>query len=294
MSLDLGGPALEIAIGLSFVFLLLSLIVSAVTEWFAGIANLRAKYLKRGLEGMLGDKTLAKKLVCHPLARTDLGERERDPSYLSPRNFALAFRDSVEVAEGLVKTKGAASAGPGNEDLNTQLSALTGSEGDGDLPPVPALEEWFDDSMRRVSGWYKRKAQIVALLVALVVTLALNASALRIAEHLAEEPTVRAAVVAKAEGASRPEDAGDLEQAGKDMETAINDLGGLKLPIFWAEEYTPDLNLDSISRAVAGWLITWFAISLGAPFWFDALSKLSNLRMAGRRPEDRPTGPTAP
>jgi hypothetical protein len=296
MSLDLGSPAIEIAIGLSFVFFLLSLIVTAVTEWFAGVVNLRAKYLKKGLEGMLGDETLAKKLVCHPLARTDLGERERDPSYLSPRNFARAFRDSVEVVGDRVQAKGLPprKEKQGGDQLNTQLEALTDSGDGGNLPPVPVLEEWFDDSMRRVSGWYKRKAQIVALVVALVVTLVLNASALRIAEHLAEEPTVRAAVVAKAEGASEPKGAGDLKQAGQDMEDAIDELGGLKLPIFWAEEYVPDLNLDSVARAVAGWAITWFAISLGAPFWFDALSKLSNLRMAGRRPEDKPSGPTAP
>jgi hypothetical protein len=34
-----------------------------------------------------------------------------------------------------------------------------------------------------------------------------------------------------------------------------------------------------------GWLITAAAVSFGAPFWFDALSKLGSLRTAGARPQ---------
>ena len=35
---------------------------------------------------------------------------------------------------------------------------------------------------------------------------------------------------------------------------------------------------------VIGWLITGLAVALGAPFWFDLLNKLVNLRGAGPRP----------
>jgi hypothetical protein len=34
-----------------------------------------------------------------------------------------------------------------------------------------------------------------------------------------------------------------------------------------------------------GWALTAFAVSFGAPFWFDALSKLGSLRATGPRPE---------
>jgi hypothetical protein len=33
-----------------------------------------------------------------------------------------------------------------------------------------------------------------------------------------------------------------------------------------------------------GWLITGLAVALGAPFWFDLLNKLVNLRGSGPRP----------
>ncbi len=38
----------------------------------------------------------------------------------------------------------------------------------------------------------------------------------------------------------------------------------------------------------AGWLLMAIAVSLGAPFWFDLLNKLVNLRMAGVKPERAP------
>jgi hypothetical protein len=39
---------------------------------------------------------------------------------------------------------------------------------------------------------------------------------------------------------------------------------------------------------VLGWLVTGLAVSLGAPFWFDLLNRVVDLRGAGRRPESTP------
>jgi hypothetical protein len=309
MSLDLGGPALEIAIALAFVFFLLSLIASALTEWFAAATKLRSENLKKGLEGMLGDEKVVQQLLDHPLIRTDLRQgHRRTPSYISPRNFAAAFLDLVNVSssEGQPATatvrvteEGATSHPPVKGSLAVQLRTLSGAPGVA-LPAAPALEKWFDESMDRVSGWYKRRAQLVTFIVAVVLAIGLNASALRIAEQLSAEPSVRAAVVTKAEAAAQDpaseeveaedgesEAAAQLKQSGKDMEKAVDDLAALDLPVFWAKENVPDWSWDGIGLALAGWLITALAVSLGAPFWFDTLNKLSNLRLAGKRPEDK-------
>lgn len=315
MSLDLGAPALEIAIALAFVFFLLSLVVSAVNEGIAGVLNLRAKTLKKGLKGMLGDEAVVRELLDHALVRTDLkGKRwRRDPSYISPRNFALAFTDLIDVSSGAVgddvatvRIKGEEGAGTRQEEvkgsLNAQLAALTRSSGVA-LPGVEALEKWFDESMERVSGWYKRQSQIIAVVIAVFVAIGLNVSALKVADHLASEPTIRAAVVAKAEAASREPSSGaeagagggstagkgaqptELEKAGEDMETAVSNLSSLRLPIFWAKGNGLGGSATDVGLTIVGWLITIIAISLGAPFWFDALNKLANLRLAGKKPE---------
>ena len=46
------------------------------------------------------------------------------------------------------------------------------------------LELWFDDSMARVSGWYKRQAQLILCGIAVVVVAAVNANTLTIGERL--------------------------------------------------------------------------------------------------------------
>jgi hypothetical protein len=40
--------------------------------------------------------------------------------------------------------------------------------------------------------------------------------------------------------------------------------------------------VSGIARGVGGWLLTVLALSLGAPFWFDTLSRLSRLRGSGK------------
>lgn len=56
-----GIPALDVALGLSFIYLVLSLLASAVQEWTAGFLALRSRTLEKGLESMLAedDKLLA-------------------------------------------------------------------------------------------------------------------------------------------------------------------------------------------------------------------------------------------
>jgi len=291
MNIDLGSPILDIVIALSFVFFLLSVIVSAVTEFGAGVANLRAKTLKAGLDGMIGDAELVEKVLRHPLVRTrlltkagrpDNAANERTPSYIAPQAFARAFRDEVRAAGGIAA------------DLGKQLTALgidPAAIGKGDLK---ALEKWFDDSMARVSGWYKRKSQIIALVVAAFVAVGLNANTLRIGEYLEREPTVRSAVVAQAEASAQKQEFSNagkgeasIEAAGEQASDAYKQIDGLKLPLFWSGTNVPH-GLSAWGVALVGWLLTTVAISFGAPFWFDALGKLANLRMAGKKPEREP------
>ena len=299
MSVDLGGPAVEIAIALAFVFFLLSLIVSHVGEGIAGLLNLRAGTLRKGLEGMLGDSAVVDAVLSHPLVRTDLQpDRDRDPSYVAPENFALALRDVLQVppGEGPPAVAVGAVSQQVTDELATQLRVLPSG---GVVPELPELEKWFNESMDRVSGWYKRKAQLVALAIAIVLVIVLNVSTLRIADQLSAEPKVLANVVAKAEATAADEKAkpdegesqgkANLAQAGEDAESAVDDLAALSLPIFWADETNRPSSFEEWLLAIAGWVITIAAVSLGAPFWFDALGKLSNLRMAGKRPEEKPT-----
>ncbi|HEY2054997.1 MAG TPA: hypothetical protein VGH14_13775 [Solirubrobacterales bacterium] len=306
MNIDLGSPILDVAIGLSFVFFLLAVIASAINEGIASVFNLRGKTLEEGLVGMLKDPATVTSLLEHDLVRTELDKDprsaatarrlrwekflpkawrkyERSSSYVAPEVFAAAFKDLY----GDLKDK---------PEVKAQLKALgvtgawTGFQGD-----LKKVESWFDRSMERVSGWYRRKSQLITVAIAVVVAIGLNASALRIVERLEKEPTVRTALVAQAEAATKEAKTSvaakeaSLEHAGEAASGAYDKLGAMKVPLLWGGENVPS-GVSGWGTNVLGWLLTIIAISLGAPFWFDALGKLANLRTTGKKPEPKATG----
>jgi hypothetical protein len=98
---------LDVAIGLAFVFLLFSLLVSAASELLAAAFKWRAAFLWRGIENLLQDQAARDKLYEHPLIRgladvvvppaaagpgvVDWQQGRRGPSYIPSRTFALAL-----------------------------------------------------------------------------------------------------------------------------------------------------------------------------------------------------------
>jgi hypothetical protein len=99
---------------------------------------------------------------------------------------------------------------------------------------------------------------------------------------------VRAAVVEQADAAvesGAPEAAETPQAAGDQIEKSYTELKSLKLPLMWSHENVPWVSWKAFGLSLLGWLITAAALSLGAPFWFDALGRLSRLRTTGKRPE---------
>ena len=68
------------------------------------------------------------------------------------------------------------------------------------------IEGWFDSTMDRVSGWYKRRVQWISGVVAVVLVVCLNADTFAVATALARDPVLRAAVTTAAEGHVKAEE----------------------------------------------------------------------------------------
>jgi hypothetical protein len=59
----------------------------------------------------------------------------------------------------------------------------------------------------------------------------------------------------------------------------------LKLPVGWTEENMPaEPTLGDLGLKGLGILLSAMAASFGAPFWFDVLDKVMNIRGAGKKP----------
>lgn len=236
------------------------------------------------------------------------------------------------------------------------------------------VESWFNNSMDRLSGWYKRRSQIIAFFIGLALAIFLNIDSVAIAQELWIDPTMRAAILeiaptleappaaatsadtintevpAEAPEAASGADATDTESlaetpgagttepveeqtTAKTPEEILNEtrdlLDEIGLPVGWVPAELPEDQADKtivcqfpqaqtaieenkitvqgidwfkdkkcyrpISAAnieSGNWLLTWIvgvlisgvATTQGAPFWFDLLSKLINIRGAGVKP----------
>src|SRR5215217_1480255 len=98
--LDLSGlPMLDVVIGMAFMFFLLSVICSSISEIVASIFRMRAKNLETGIRVLLGNPEKAKEffenwridaLQSPKWGDTKKQDKSRKPSYIAPETVALA------------------------------------------------------------------------------------------------------------------------------------------------------------------------------------------------------------
>ena len=263
MSVDLGTPAIEIAIGLAFVFFLLSLVVSAGTEGLAWVTKQRPRTLEKGIKRLLGDDEVADAVISHPLVQSDVTTPagKRPPSYVSPNKFALALVQTLRKGHGdaggpVQQVRAGVDSHPEDSPLGAQLRALL-DEADQNLAGFRgAVERWFDDGMDRVSGWYKRWSQTVAIVLAVALAIGLNADTIRITERLASDQGLRQAVVKQAEAKAEKTSGGPEAKTGENVSDAFQEVQDLNLPILWSEA-----NAHVSVTTIVGWLLT--AIAMG-------------------------------
>lgn len=216
------------------------------------------------------------------------------PSYIPAKSFATALMDLA--ARGPVTDDAKATTDTPIVSLESirlnvakinnpyvqrvVLNAIDTAQGDLNKAQA-SLEAWYDSSMDRVSGWYKRSTQWIILVVAIFVTVSLNINTITITNYLSTDDSARAIVVARASAVSK-----DTTYFIKSDTTANNELAKLKLPIGWQNGWASIMinpaggfgAWNGIFGPLLGWLITALAATLGAPFWFDMLNKVMVIR----------------
>lgn len=210
-----------------------------------------------------------------------------------------------------------------NQTLNALLLNIEEYVGEKESKLAKArqnVEKWFDDSMDRVSGVFKRYSQWLALIIGLVLATVLNVDSIDLTLYLWREPAVRQALA---------ENASTFELTQQDLETnpeeALqnfrNQFVGLSLPIGWGftrvagtalyddqcqlfpkEDQSFGLpvigsnlcisppnsnNQANLGLKVMGIFLTALAARQGAPFWFDILKRVVNLRGTGANPAEK-------
>ena len=214
---------LDLVIGLFFIYLTLSLLVSGIQELIATVLEWRAKQLKEAIQIILGDneandpsakqaQKIANDLWNHPLIRS-LNQRKIirgsvGPSYISSKMFAATLLEIIQTdydfnASGTIDD--IVESIKENKKLDPEIrrriysialiaqrKAIASENG------IKSLEKeiriWFDQSMERASGVYNRNVKGVTFLIGLVVTLALNADTFYILGSLNKDAALRSSI----------------------------------------------------------------------------------------------------
>jgi hypothetical protein len=292
---------IDVAVGLAFTYLLLGILASAAQELFTTWTKKRGKDLRDGIARLLAGikddgtphKALFEKVVGHALIENLSAIKL--PSYVPARNFALALTEALKDGSHsplFTQIENSVAGLPAGSAKEALTALVTRAAGDVDALQH-GIERWFDDAMDRLSGAYKRYSQYFTLIFGLAIAVALNVDSITLARTLWGDQSLRTAVAAAAERYAAQQQGAKEADLKANIDAAKRQLEDLNLPIGWSRERAPWTVLGDILSGrdptklwvVLGWIITGFAVSLGAPFWFDSLEDLVRLRNAGPKPQ---------
>jgi len=357
-----GFPILDLVVGMIFIYFLLSIICSSAVEIVLSTRQLRAKTLERWLNRIF-DKpitingqsvTLGQAIMDH-CSVTALSGSKKAPAYIDAKNFAAALIEKLtydpnnptSIATDMASITKAIEQSP---ILSTELKRVFLQYASDATSTYQALtvkvkteldhfrtsvEHWFDTSMDRVGGNFKRKyLRFWTFVIAALVSILLNADSISLAKYLYRNPEQAAKLATDALNTTRDSlqhkldvieasrkynenidstksDSAQAEDLKQNLLSLAANIKATKaaleaeIPLGWQSnpfKYNPDgdnplFNADKhfswvkLLVKLVGLFVTVLAIMMGAPFWFDVLNKISNLRSAGKKPES--TGSTA-
>jgi hypothetical protein len=211
------------------------------------------------------------------------------------------------------------------ESMLNDLKEFSQKTEDAMLSVRKNIENWFNNSMDRLSGWYKRRAQTLAFIIGLTLAILLNVDSMQIVTQLWRDPSIRDALSAQADAIVNQNPAGNPTPDVGQLLALNEQIRQINIPIGWigtvqstnpngavligdgteklctlapqsgvdlfgfflADHCYPLINTPQFNDLtgwllkVLGLLITAVAAAQGAPFWFDILKNLVNVRSNG-------------
>lgn len=246
---------LEVAVGLVFVWLVISVATMEIQNRISTALSWRADYLQRSILSMLKDKTLMENFYRHPLI-LELSLKDKNGNFVRDRNGWIRKPDFIPnqtfATVALEVIMNAGKEGPdvpvdtmSIDEMKASLKSLGEKS-----PPLAKMthylfpnmekaadnielklaeyrkntENWFNDVMSQTSNWYKIRAQWMAFWIGIAFAVFMNIDTLQVAQKLWQEPTARAVLVAQAQAEAQKD-----EPSSNAMATARS----LNIPIGW-------------------------------------------------------------
>jgi hypothetical protein len=290
--------AVDLVIGMLFVFLVFSLVVSGINEGITRALASRSRQLWRGLKELLdggagsGDQRprkdavadknspLSLQLYRHPLINqleTAIRDQRSRLSHIPSTDFSRGLIDVlIPEGNGTTTVEEVRERLRGFPDfLKKPLLAISSEAGEEVDKLRQGIGEWFDTRMAALSVIYRRKTKWVLLVLGLVVAVTLNVDAIGAANQLYRDQALRTAVAQQAvEVATDCQAKQETDVEGCTRNAVGNLDGSVRLPVGWTGKTLSDVD----GWQILGWLIAAIALGQGAPFWFNLLRRAGRLR----------------
>src|SRR6187551_1406313 len=270
-----GNVALDVVIGVVFVYLLYSLYATIIMEIISSSFGLRARNLCYALKRMLMDEKEYKNSLVQKFSRlttsfaqvfgksTNLtngslyesffsqpyikylssGGLSNKPSYLSAESFSKGIIDSLRNEDPDISLLAGIEQGimnlpetePGSSETKRHLQLLL-DDANHDLVKFKILlEQWFNDTMDRATGWFKRSAQMFLLLIGFGLAIAFNVDTIFIIKRLSTDTDARSKLVEMATNFSEKNaplinslKVGDSAQNNQAIKVRLDSLNNIK------------------------------------------------------------------
>lgn len=310
---------LDVLIGATTVLLLFSMAVTVITQAITTIGRRQGRHLRDGLADLLEQlgispgksaQTIAISLLKHPLIRlgkTSLGtviHREEFIKLLLDLSTGKGVQKlpqpiQTELQEALAKGEiskpeetlknirtMALQLEASNPEISNQMRDGLAIVHEASSDFVARVNSWFDQTIDRVSERFTRYTHWITMGVAVGVVLVVQLDMIAVTNRLWIDDQFRSSIVQAAtkKFSDDPANAFDAANAKVDPKPyydLLNSTGLITLPL--DSNYLHQLlNL----RKVPGMLLSILLISLGAPFWYNALKDLLKLRSSLSQKDD--------
>jgi hypothetical protein len=305
--------SIDILIGLSVVMLVASMAVTVMTGFFTHIGNTSGRNLRQGIADLLKlinpnftdtmVKTIGGAILKHPLIRDKKNRmgtviHREELTKLLMEFAAKEGPTTLEKDAQDMLTKTLADHGVPNpaETLeNIRALALQLERSSPELSNmaranlailheaesgfVAKINAWFDQTMDRVSQRFTMSTRAITLACGLVLALVLQLDTVALVNRISVDDALRQSLEAQAKTiVSQPNP--DPSQS-RNLYASVIDQGVISVP-----KYPDDFTKLRDLRHLAGILVTALLLSLGAPFWYNSLKQLLQLRSKVAQQDD--------
>jgi hypothetical protein len=287
--------ALEVVIGLIFIYYVLGSVVSLITQWINESFQTRGKSLEYHLKKIVGDSHVGDFVKLPQIQALRPIRYKRWYSFISSstepkmvEKIPLAtLVDSYFDFVGLTASKEIT-----GEGLKELINAFPDSEGKRAVAKwvgqgVTNLEElrkrttaYFGGLMDQAAATFRSNSRSFVIVLSMLLTLFLGTDSIQLARTLWLNAGVRTLAVAQAEMAVQMQqvDGSAPEIDVDDLIQQLIDLDVVKIG-WWQTDIPPagsDLNtwIGFIILKIIGLGLTVVAVSQGSSFWYDLLKKL--------------------